>query len=429
VCAGRLTVADEQRKIAEGKAATKSADGDKGKSPKNKEALKIKPSKSPHLDVPDGQAAAPHPSKDGVPSSPEEPKTVGSMKAHASQTLPNQLATPPMRPISTSGTGMPPGVDDGVAEMLVAKLETFYETVNPDQVELAERLAKKFNYNAALLNRALREKYGIDLTTSEKERCSYAQGRGAKDGGDAVSAVELDPSPSPAGTQTAGSDQVLTVNEDFHYFQGFEDIKKTDAGISDYLITPPISSLNSRVDPSPLLAPANMPSIQEKMPEMAPKAMAGRLDLDANPYTRCSTIPSKLRCLCGQVEISFRAPPRFTFMCHCRVCRHCRQAPCSALAAYDDPTHLNCTAGLESVRYCRPEGGEGQPTLFFCSVCSMNCWTLDKVYHPIPSLCDSLRTSRSVVSFHGTIGCLHHHLTPMRLCLLCFTNCTDCSLD
>lgn len=326
-----------------------------------------------------------------MPSSTEdtEPQTIGSMKAHAALTLPDQLATPPMRPISSSGTDMSPGVDDGVAEMLVAKLETFYETVNPDQVELAERLAKQFNYNAALLNRALREKYGMDLTTSEEERCSYAQGRGAKNSGDGASTVEFDPLQSQAGAPATGSDQILTVNEDFHYFQGFEDIKKTDAGLSDFLTTPPISSLNCRADPSPLLAPASMPSIQEGMPMMASSAMVGQIDLDANPYARCSTVPSKVKCLCGHVEISFRAPPRFTFMCHCRVCRHCRQAPCSALAAYGDPTHLNCTAGLESVRFCRPEGGKGQPTIFFCSVCSMHCWTLDKVYCHTQSLCDS----------------------------------------
>lgn len=93
-------------------------------------------------------------------------------------------------------------------------------------------------------------------------------------------------------------------------------------------------------------------------------------------------VADKLKCLCGQVEISFREPPRFTFVCHCRVCRRCRQAPCSALAAYDDPTHLNCTAGLDCVRFCRPEGGESQPTIFFCAVCSMTCWTLDKVRAP-----------------------------------------------
>jgi len=36
-----------------------------------------------------------------------------------------------------------------------------------DQVELAEQLVRRFNSNKGLLNRALREKYGMDLTTSQ----------------------------------------------------------------------------------------------------------------------------------------------------------------------------------------------------------------------------------------------------------------------
>ena len=39
----------------------------------------------------------------------------------------------------------------------------------PDQVELVDKLVKRFNSNPALLNRALREKYNVDLTTPHEE--------------------------------------------------------------------------------------------------------------------------------------------------------------------------------------------------------------------------------------------------------------------
>ena len=76
---------------------------------------------------------------------------------------------------------------------------------------------------------------------------------------------------------------------------------------------------------------------------------------------------------------SQRATSRFIDLLYYSYTSLCLQAPCIALAAFVESSHLNCTTGLESVRYCRPEGGEDQPTLFFCANCSMTCWKLDKV--------------------------------------------------
>ena len=58
------------------------------------------------------------------------PHTVGSSKSKASlQNLAGQLTTPPLRPIVASNTDS--SANDSRTEMLVAKLEAFYELVNP----------------------------------------------------------------------------------------------------------------------------------------------------------------------------------------------------------------------------------------------------------------------------------------------------------
>ena len=221
-------------------------------------------------------------------------KTVGASKPHGGQTsMANELATPPMRPISGTDAQDALRVDDAVHEMLVAKLEAFYEVVNPDQVDLADKLVNKFNKDAALLNRALREKYGIDLTASEEQRSQYKQGEGVKTPENCMSPVDLDSAQSKEDVpEVVSGEQVLSVNQDFHYFQGFEDIRKTEAGLSAFLTTPPVSALTSKANPSPLIAPANMPSIQEGMPGLSDSGtIAAKIDLDANPYGRCTTVP------------------------------------------------------------------------------------------------------------------------------------------
>jgi hypothetical protein len=65
-----------------------------------------------------------------------------------------------------------------------------------------------------------------------------------------------------------------------------------------------------------------------------------------------------------------------------------------SLAAFLDAQDVICTQGLENVRYCRPEGGEGQPTNFFCAICSMTCWTHDKFGLTTVSL-ESLRNGHA----------------------------------
>jgi hypothetical protein len=160
-----------------------------------------------------------------------------------------------------------------------------------------------------------------------------------------------------------------------------------------------------------------------------------------------------LKCLCGRIHITFQAPPAFTFICHDQISRRTRQvcypaellgsvkagcgaeaftpalqvferqfhsgrgderarnyqrmpilidndlwqAPCAALAVYVDKTMLECVAGMEHIRFCRPVGGAGQPTIFFCAICSMTCWTHDKVaYFPLScSPCHVLARSTS----------------------------------
>lgn len=70
------------------------------------------------------------------------------------------------------------------------------------------------------------------------------------------------------------------------------------------------------------------------------------------------------------------------------------------LAGYGDAQDVTCAVGLENVRYCRPEGGEGQPTMFFCAICSMTCWTHDKFGLTTVSL-ESLRDRDS----HSLVKC------------------------
>ena len=58
------------------------------------------------------------------------PTTVGPYNSKSSQQSKNSLATPPLRPISSPNIDAP---DDAIQEMLVAKLENFYQVVNPGQ--------------------------------------------------------------------------------------------------------------------------------------------------------------------------------------------------------------------------------------------------------------------------------------------------------
>lgn len=58
------------------------------------------------------------------------PTTVGPYNSKSSQQSRNSLATPPLRPISSPNIDSP---DDAIQEMLVAKLENFYQVVNPGQ--------------------------------------------------------------------------------------------------------------------------------------------------------------------------------------------------------------------------------------------------------------------------------------------------------
>jgi hypothetical protein len=67
----------------------------------------------------------------------ELPRTVGTSKPRRgsfpgdnSFSPSQQLATPPFRPLAAPEGGSP-GMNDATREMLVAKLEAFYEVVNP----------------------------------------------------------------------------------------------------------------------------------------------------------------------------------------------------------------------------------------------------------------------------------------------------------
>ena len=395
------------------------------------------PSKDQRPATSPGVPVSPDASAGRTPSHETEmPTTTGLLKAKGNASpseMASQLATPPMRPLTKDNDTTSPVIDDAVLEMLVARLEAFYQFVNPDQVDVAEKLVRKFNGNRALLNRALKEKYGVDLNTPSEEVENYlapdastmktapapavaCDDTNPEDGVGAdlftgPNAHDKDHAPGDTAASTCSPDLIsqdvlgsldedLLINEDFHFFQGFEDIKKTEAGISKYLTTPPIHALTTPANTSPLIAPSSQftPVDEEDIPPVdedasqpqrctaasahasadTPDMVTGSVDFDANPFPQCVTVPEMMRCLCGHVEILFQAPPQFCYVCHCRLCRKVHQAPCVALAAYVESSHLNCISGLESVRYCRPEGGEEQPTLFFCAMCSMMCWKLDK---------------------------------------------------
>ena len=70
----------------------------------------------------------------------ELPLTVGAEKPKNSTKLPaSQLATPPLRPIKTPLGQTSPAADAATQEMLVARLEAFYEIVNPGECHISFR--------------------------------------------------------------------------------------------------------------------------------------------------------------------------------------------------------------------------------------------------------------------------------------------------
>jgi len=75
------------------------------------------------------------------------------------------------------------------------------------------------------------------------------------------------------------------------------------------------------------------------MPTPTSPARLSQVDLQISlPWTSCNfyadclvihnpmgVLTGPLQCLCGHVQITFRTPPAFTFVCHCRLCRRSRQ--------------------------------------------------------------------------------------------------------
>eukprot|EP00960_Hanusia_phi_P073055 767937-Hanusia_phi.AAC.4 len=49
------------------------------------------------------------------------------------------------------------------------RLKLFFSHVNPEKISIASKLILKYHGNESLLNHALKEKYGLDLTASADE--------------------------------------------------------------------------------------------------------------------------------------------------------------------------------------------------------------------------------------------------------------------
>ena len=58
-------------------------------------------------------------------------------------------------------------------QLLFGGSESLIRVNGTERVDLAERLVNKFNGNPGLLNRALRERYGVDLTTPYEDIIQY----------------------------------------------------------------------------------------------------------------------------------------------------------------------------------------------------------------------------------------------------------------